>query len=92
MHQQPQGQSIWGTINTCIEIALDVYAIIAKDRDTPNQSGNRIQSFPVKVVVHCPQLYKPGMEDGKFCFIKQFPCIHQPNGGGKWFLAVGLPV
>ena len=39
MHQQPQGQSIWGTINTCIEIALDVYAIIAKDRDGNEQQG-----------------------------------------------------
>ena len=28
--QQPQGVSIWGTINTCVEIALNVYYIYAE--------------------------------------------------------------
>jgi hypothetical protein len=28
--QQPQGESIWGTINTCIEIALNIYYITAE--------------------------------------------------------------
>ena len=31
MHQPPQGESIWGTINTCVEIALNVYMIVAVD-------------------------------------------------------------
>ena len=28
--QQPQGASIWGNINTCVEIALNVYYIYAE--------------------------------------------------------------
>ena len=39
MSQPPQGKSIWGTINTCVEIALDVYAIVAKDQDGKEQQG-----------------------------------------------------
>lgn len=39
MHQPPQGESIWGTINTCMEIALDIYMIIAKDADGIEHSG-----------------------------------------------------
>ena len=30
MNQPPQGESIWGTINTCTEIALNIYMIIAQ--------------------------------------------------------------
>lgn len=39
MHQQPQGESIWGTINSCVEIALDIYMIIAKDANGIEHSG-----------------------------------------------------
>ena len=39
MHQQPQGESIWGTINTSIEIALDIYMIFAKDENGVERTG-----------------------------------------------------
>ena len=39
MHQPPQGESIWGNINTAIEIALDVYAIVAKDKNGIEHTG-----------------------------------------------------
>ena len=39
MHQPPQGESIWGTINTCMEIALDIYAIITEDENGIEHSG-----------------------------------------------------
>lgn len=39
MHQQPQGESIWGTINSCVEIALDIYMIIAKDANGIEHNG-----------------------------------------------------
>lgn len=39
MHQPPQGESIWGTINTCTEIALNIYMIIAKDADGIEHTG-----------------------------------------------------
>lgn len=38
MHQ-PRGESIWGTINTAIEIALNVYMIVAKDKNGIEHSG-----------------------------------------------------
>lgn len=39
MHQPPQGESIWGNINTAIEIALEVYAIVAKDKNGIEHTG-----------------------------------------------------
>lgn len=39
MHQPPQGESIWGTINTAVEIALDIYMIIAEDENGIEHSG-----------------------------------------------------
>lgn len=39
MHQPPQGESIWGTINTCTEIALNIYMIIAKDANGTEHTG-----------------------------------------------------
>ena len=39
MHQQPQGESIWGTINTCTEIALNIYMIVAKDANGIEHTG-----------------------------------------------------
>ena len=39
MNQPPQGESIWGTINTCTEIALNIYMIIARDADGIEHTG-----------------------------------------------------
>lgn len=39
MHQPPQGESIWGNINTCMEIALDIYAIFATDENGIEHTG-----------------------------------------------------
>lgn len=39
MHQPPQGESIWGNINTCIEIALDIYTIISTDKNGTEHTG-----------------------------------------------------
>lgn len=39
MHQPPQGESIWGTINTCVEIALNIYEIVATDENGIEHSG-----------------------------------------------------
>ena len=38
MHNQPQ-ESIWGSINTCVEIALNIYMIIAKDEHGGEHTG-----------------------------------------------------
>lgn len=38
MHQQPQ-ESIWGTINSCVEIALNIYMIVAIDKNGVEHSG-----------------------------------------------------
>ncbi|MCI8529482.1 MAG: hypothetical protein HFH82_10080 [Lachnospiraceae bacterium] len=39
MNQAPQGESIWGTINSCVEIALNVYMIVATDQDGIEHEG-----------------------------------------------------
>lgn len=39
MHQPPSGESIWGNINTCMEIALDVYMIIAENENGIEHQG-----------------------------------------------------
>lgn len=39
MHQPPQGESIWGNINTAFEIAIDIYMIIAKDENGIEHTG-----------------------------------------------------
>lgn len=36
---QPNGESIWGNINTCMEIALNIYMIIAKDSKGIERTG-----------------------------------------------------
>ncbi len=51
MHHAPQGQSIWGTINTCVEIALDVYIILAKDKDGNEQEGLMVRKNAAKGVL-----------------------------------------
>lgn len=39
MNQTPQGESIWGTINTCVEIALNIYMIVATDENGIEHEG-----------------------------------------------------
>lgn len=39
MHQPPQGESLWGTINTAIEIAIDLYMVIATDEAGVEHTG-----------------------------------------------------
>lgn len=39
MSHQPQGDSIWGNINTCVEIALDIYKIFATDENGIEHTG-----------------------------------------------------
>ncbi len=39
MNQAPQGESIWGTINSCVEIALNVYMVMATDQDGVGHEG-----------------------------------------------------
>lgn len=39
MSHQPQGDSIWGSINTCVEIALDIYKIFATDENGIEHTG-----------------------------------------------------
>lgn len=51
MHHAPQGQSIWGTINTCVEIALDVYMILARDKDGNEQEGLMVRKNAAKGVL-----------------------------------------
>ena len=38
MHQQPT-TSIWGTINSCVEIALNIYMIVAQDEKGKGHTG-----------------------------------------------------
>lgn len=51
MHHAPQGQSIWGTINTCVEIALDVYMILAKDKEGNEQEGLMVRKNAAKGIL-----------------------------------------
>lgn len=39
MSNNPQGESIWGNINTCVEIAINIYMIIAKDENGIDHTG-----------------------------------------------------
>lgn len=39
MSNHPQGESIWGNINTCAEIALNIYMIVAKDENGIEKTG-----------------------------------------------------
>lgn len=48
MYQKPQGESIWGTINTCVEIALDVYMIVAVDEQGIEREGVMVRKNAVK--------------------------------------------
>ncbi len=70
MHQPPQGQSIWGTINTCIEIALDIYAIIAKDQDGKEQQGIMVKKSSAEELLS-KKAVRMGQESGEWlCYGK----------------------
>ncbi len=68
MHQPPQGESIWGTINTCVEIALNVYMIVAIDGQGIEREGVMVRKNAVKDVLS-EKAAGMGREDGEWlCF------------------------
>lgn len=68
MHQPPQGESIWGTINTCVEIALNVYMIVAVDGQGIEREGVMIRKNAVKDTLS-EKAAGMGREDGDWlCF------------------------
>ncbi len=62
MHQ-PQGDSIWGNINTCIEIALNVYAIYAEKGE-----GIMIPKEEAEKMLSSEGLAKGKEKDGWICY------------------------
>ena len=70
MSQPPQGKSIWGTINTCVEIALDVYAIVAKDQDGKEQQGIMVKKSSAGELLS-KKAVRMGQESGEWlCYGK----------------------
>lgn len=68
MHQPPQGESIWGTINTCVEIALNVYIIVAVDGQGIEREGVMVRKNTVKDTLS-EKAAAMGREDGDWlCF------------------------
>ena len=68
MHQPPQGESIWGTINTCVEIALNVYMIVAVDGQGIEREGVMVRKNTVKDTLS-EKAAAMGREDGDWlCF------------------------
>lgn len=68
MHQPPQGESIWGTINTCVEIALNVYMIVAVDGQGIEREGVMVRKNAVKDTLS-EKAAGMGREDGDWlCF------------------------
>lgn len=68
MHQPPQGESIWGTINTCVEIALNVYMIVAVDEEGIEHEGVMVRKSAVKDTLS-KKAASMGEEDGEWiCF------------------------
>ena len=68
MHQPPQGESIWGTINTCMEIALNVYMIAAVDRQGIEREGVMVRKKAAKEILS-EKAASMGREDrGWLCF------------------------
>ncbi len=51
MNQPPRGESIWGTIRTCTEIAPDIYMIVAVDRHGIEREGVMVRKSAVKVTL-----------------------------------------
>lgn len=47
---QPQGESIWGNINLCIEIALDIYFMIGENRcRTQSRKSNAPTTTEIRI-------------------------------------------
>ncbi len=68
MHQPPQGESIWGTINTCVEITLNVYMIVAVDGQGIEREGVMVRKNAVKDTLS-EKAAAMGREDGDWlCF------------------------
>ncbi len=68
MHQQPQGESLWGTINTCVEIALNVYMILAVDEQGIEREGVMVRKNAVRDTLS-EKAASMGEEDGEWlCF------------------------
>ena len=68
MNQLPQGESIWGTINTCVEIALNVYMIVAVDGQGIERKGVMVRKNAVKDTLS-EKAAAMGREDGDWlCF------------------------
>lgn len=68
MNQPPQGESIWGTINTCVEIALNVYMIVAVDGQGIEREGVMVRKNAVKDTLS-EKAAGMGREDGDWlCF------------------------
>lgn len=68
MHKTPQGESIWGTINTCVEIALNVYMILAVDEQGMERVGVMVRKNAVKETIS-NKAASMGEEDGEWlCF------------------------
>lgn len=68
MHQPPQGESIWGIINTCVEIALNVYMIVAVDGQGIEREGVMVRKNAVKDTLS-EKAAGMGREDGDWlCF------------------------
>lgn len=68
MHQPPRGESIWGTINTCVEIALNVYMIVAVDGQGIEREGIMVRKNAVKDTLS-EKAAAMGREDGDWlCF------------------------
>lgn len=65
MHQPPQGESIWGTINTCVEIALNVYMILAVDEQGMERVGVMVRKNAVKDTLS-NKAASMGEEDGEW--------------------------
>lgn len=69
MHQQPT-TSIWGTINSCIEIALNIYMIIATDENGKEHTGIMAK----KDIAHqtlSEETRKRAKEDGEWLYFDE---------------------
>lgn len=60
---QPTGESIWGNINTAFEIALNIYAIVAKDEKGLEHEGIMVPKSKAKEVLS-PKAMSMAEQDG----------------------------
>ncbi len=70
MHQPPQGESIWGTINTCVEIALNVYMIVAVDGQGIEREGVMVRKNAVEDTLS-ERAAAMGREDGDWLYFDE---------------------